>query len=569
MENNTTQHIGRFLISMTLLLMSTVTVSISAPPGKTVFSARVVYGKQKPVQGCSVSLGQAKSQTITSADGRFSFYDYQVTRQKPLHEKTGSYLLEASPAEAKPAQTAIDIMSIDCPGFAPEEVEIFTYDEDAGDVKIKSPNIILILWDDLGYGEVSASPFGQTMFKTPGLDRLAAEGMSFTDFYAANAICSASRGGLMTGKHSGNATVRANLMRIPDTDGWRIGYLLENDTTVAQVMKKAEYHTALFGKWHLDRDDDLLTMPRNKGFDEVLRERWDKREHRESGYVKNYPFVLWGHGTPVYFKENRNAASATFLDDISTDYGLDFIQRHRDHSFFLFLSYKTPHSPIEYSGDMMALGDKSWPEIEKKYATRISQVDKNIDRLTDLLDELKISEHTLVLVTSDNGPHAEGGHDPEFFNSNGPFRGIKGELYEGGIRVPTLARWPGKIQAGTISRHPAAFWDLMATAADIAGVDAPANDGISFLPELVGEKQRKHPYLYWERHWREGNMARAMRMENWKAVQANQKSPMELFDLVEDISESNDISALHPEIVRRMESLMETASSPSPYYPLP
>jgi arylsulfatase A-like enzyme len=558
-----------FLVIMAPIVISAVIFLVLIIPGEKAFYGRVVHGQQRPVEGCNVLLRETESQVDTLADGNFIFYESDLLQNKIDADKMTFNISETGTKLGKQDPNTKTTLLIDCPGFALKKVDLVSIEGNLGNITVNSPNIVLILWDDLGYGEVSAQPFGQTMFSTPGLDKLAAEGMKFTDFYAANAMCSASRGGLMTGKHPGNATIRANLMRTPKTDDWRISYLLKSDTTVAQTLQNAGYKTGLFGKWHLDRGDDPLTMPHNKGFDEVLRERWDKREHRDPEYVKNYPFVLWDHGKPVYFEENRNAAKSYFLDDINTDYALDFIRRHQNHPFFLFLSYKTPHAPLEYAGDISALDDKNWPELEKKYVARITRVDDGIDRLTRLLDELEISRNTLVLVTSDNGPHNEGGHKSEFFNSNGPLRGTKSDLYEGGIRVPTLARWTGRVQPGTLSRHPAAFWDLMATAVDVAGVEAPANDGLSFLPELLGKDQPEHSYLYWERHWRGKNFSRALRMGNWKAVQPNKNSPIELYDLATDIGESNDLSSQYAEITRTMEFRMNAASSSSPYYPLP
>jgi arylsulfatase A-like enzyme len=196
-------------------------------------------------------------------------------------------------------------------------------------------------------------------------------------------------------------------------------------------------------------------------------------------------------------------------------------------------------------------------------------VDENIDRILNLLDSLEISEHTLVFLTSDNGGHNEGGHDHNFFGSNAPLRGRKSLLYEGGVRVPGIARWPGRIQAGSVTGHQAGGWDFMATAAEVAGVDLPSGDGISFLPALLGKQQQEHPYLYWENHWLGGDWHNALRMGKWKAVQPGQNSAVELYDLSADIDESNDISGQHPDIMAVMDSIMEAASEESPYYPLP
>jgi arylsulfatase A-like enzyme len=378
--------------------------------------------------------------------------------------------------------------------------------------------------------------------------------MILTDFYAASSVCGPSRGGLMTGKHTGHASVVANTQSLN----------ADVDTTVAQVLKRADYKTALFGKWHLGNGSRV--MPGAMGFDVVLRERWDTGGHYFTPeYIQNYPYRLYYHDTTIsgdeeyVVEENLNTARGYYLDDINTDWTIDFMQQNRDNSFFVFTSWKTPHSPEEFN-DISQFAAENWSDLEKRHAARILSIDRNVGQVLSALDDLGIAEHTLVLLTSDNGPHNEGGHKHEFFDSNGDLRGFKRDLYEGGIREPTIAWWKGVIEPGSVSNHVAAFWDVLATAAELAGVNTDPEDGISFLPALKGEQQQQaHDYLYWQFPGN-GIDRQAVRQGKWKGVSYNE-APIEVYDLENDIGEENNLAGSRPDIAAMLDSLISVAGN--------
>ncbi len=469
---------------------------------------------------------------------------------------------------------AIDTLIISCKGFAQFKAPVNTYNQNMGDITIKSPNIIFILADDLGYGEVSTfrRQFVQhntkVYFETPELDKMAAQGMIFTDFYAGNTVSGPSRCSLMSGKHPGHATVRGNKSLFAGTNTWgdTTGLNPSVDTAVTQVLKKANYTNGLFGKWHLEKGHgNYPTYPESFGFDEVLREDWYIGTYWDN-YTQNYPWVLYSkRDKPIPFDMNRNNARGYYLDDINTDSTFEFMSRHKDKSFFIFVSYKTPHKPLEYT-DISMFANKTWPNVEKRHAARIQRIDHSIGHILKKLDTLGISEHTMVLFSSDNGPHNEG-HDHKFFDSNGDLRGFKRALYEGGIRVPTIAYWKGMIEPGSKSAHPAAFWDFLATCADIAGVKSvPTNhDGLSFLPAMLGKPQPAHDYLYWEFYENANTHKQAARMGKWKAVKIK-SGATQLFNLDSDISESNNIAGSNPNTVATLDSIMRIARTSTPLY---
>ncbi|MCL5282793.1 MAG: arylsulfatase [Planctomycetes bacterium] len=433
------------------------------------------------------------------------------------------------------------------------------------------PNIIFILADDLGYGDLGC--YGQKQIQTPNLDRLAAEGMRFTDHYAGTTVCAPSRCSLMTGLHTGHTYVRGNHEVQP------MGQLpLPLDTaTLPKVLRKAGYTTALIGKWGLGGPDSTGT-PNRQGFDYFFGYLCQRHAHNY------YPEFLFRNDQRILLKNKvaggrpDGAGVATEKVEYSYDLmereALRFVEQNWKGSFFLYLAVTLPHANNEGGKNGMEVpdygiyADKDWPEPDKGRAAMISRLDRGVGRVMQKLKELGIDNNTLVFFASDNGPHREGGANPEFFHSSGPFRGIKRDLYEGGIRVPLLARWPGRIKAGVVSDHVSAFWDFLPTLAELAGAPCPAGtDGISLLPTLLGrsEQQRQHDFLYWEFH--EGGSAQAVRMGRWKAVRPFGQR-LELYDLQTDNGEAHDIADQHPDVVARIEKYLTTARTESKFWPL-
>ncbi len=412
----------------------------------------------------------------------------------------------------------------------------------------KKPNILFILADDLGYGDLGC--YGQKVIRTPNIDRLAAQGMRFTQFYAGSTVCAPSRCALMTGLHTGHAHVRGNAL-VP---------LRPEDRTVAELLKDAGYATGIVGKWGLG-EPGTAGIPNRKGFDEWFGYLNQTHAHNY------YPDYLWKN-------QEKYPLHHEYSQDLFTREALDFLRRHRSHPFFLYLAYTTPHANNELGQHGLEVptdapySKEDWPQNEKNFAAMVTRLDADIGKVLALLKQLKLDRNTLVLFSSDNGPHREGGQDPTFFHSSGPLRGIKRDLYEGGIRVPTIARWPGRIKARSVSDHAGAFWDFLPTAAELAGVSPPPGlDGISFLPALLGKPQRKHDYLYWEFH--ERGFSQAVRMGDWKAVRrTGLASPIELYDLTTDLGEQHDLAAEHPEIVQRAQGLLQSARIDSAEFPI-
>jgi arylsulfatase A-like enzyme len=434
----------------------------------------------------------------------------------------------------------------------------------------KQPNIVLILADDLGYGDLSC--YGQKKIKTPRLNQMAKEGVRFTNHYSGFTVCSPSRCALMTGKHMGHATVKGNG-----------GRLRKEDITVPMLMKQAGYKTCMIGKWGLVGRSGHLGSPNNKGFDHFF--GFDNQ-----GFAHfYYPEYLWRNDQKVLYPKNYDLrvngeykkGKGTYSHDEFAKEALQFIRDNTENPFFLYLPFAIQHAELTVPQDSMAPYLKlKWPEkpkIEGKgntgggaygsqykggycgqshpnaaYAGMISRMDGNVGRILDLLDELKLSENTLVIFSSDNGTSPEGGQSLKFFNSAGPLSGAKRSMKEGGIRVPTIARWPGKIKPGRTSDHPIAFWDFLPTACELAGVDPPSDiDGISYLPELLGKtaEQKKHEYFYWI--W-------AIRVGKWKLHPAG-KNRYKLYDLENDIAEKNDLVDKMPEVVVRCSKYFEIA----------
>lgn len=427
------------------------------------------------------------------------------------------------------------------------------------------PNIIFILADDMGYGD--AGCYGQTKIATPNIDRLAERGMRFTQHYAGATVCAPSRNCLITGQHNGNATIKSMEKPIKD-----------KDITVAELLKTAGYSTAIIGKWGLG-NVGTTGYANSQGFDYSFGYYDQIRAHNyyppflmENG--KQYPLknkVIYIEDSTHYAVGIGNAAieKNEYSNDIFTEKALDYLDNTAKDPFFLYLAYTIPHANneswlIKEHGmevpDQGIYADKDWPEQQKSGAAMISRLDEYVGKIVARLAEKGIDKETIIIFSSDNGPHSEGGWNPAFFNSSGGLRGIKRDLYEGGIRVPFIVNWPGMIGEG-VTDHVSAFWDFMPTACELAGIDLPeSSDGVSFLPVLMGEssKQSEHDWLYWEFYT---NISRqAVRRGNWKAIKLGQGNPpiykTELYDLSVDISETNDLSAEYPEQVKELENIM-------------
>ncbi|TWU12786.1 Arylsulfatase [Symmachiella macrocystis] len=431
----------------------------------------------------------------------------------------------------------------------------------------KKPNIVFIMADDLGYGELSC--YGQQILRTPNIDRLAAEGLKFTDVYAGSTVCAPSRCVLMTGLHTGHCRVRGN-QRVP---------LLPDDVTVAEVLRDAGYVTGMFGKWGLG-EPGTTGLPTRQGF-----EHWFG--YLNQGNAHNYyPEYLWDNEQQFPLVGNvaeKGVASkkAIYSHDIVTDRALGFLEGVGDKPFFLYVPFTLPHVNNELrraTGDGMEVpnygpyANEDWPNPEKGRAMMIHMLDRDVGRIMDKIRKLGLDENTLVFFTSDNGAQQEGGSKLEFFNSSGPLRGFKRDLYEGGIRVPMIARWPGVIEAGTVSDLPWAFWDFLPTAAELAGAAAPQGlDGLSVVPTLVGEDRAGHPQqqhgeMYWEFH--ERGSKQAVRRGKYKAVRLSPELPLELYNLETDLGETNNIADAHPELVAELEDYLTSARSESEHWPL-
>ncbi len=393
------------------------------------------------------------------------------------------------------------------------------------------PNIIFILADDLGYGELGC--FGQKQIKTPSLDKMAKEGMRFTQAYAGNTVCAPSRCALMTGKHMGHATIRGN-------DSNHLG---PNDVTVAKLLKGAGYTTGLIGKWGLGTEK-TEGAPNLQGFD----------------YSYGYLNQVHAHDyyTDHLFRNGERVAKNTndYSHDLFAKESLEFVRQHKGEPFFLYLAFTIPHMQINPPSEEPYANEK-WPASERKKAAMITRMDRDIGRLFELLKELKIDDNTIVFFSSDNGPHKEQA-DPKFFKDAGPLRGIKRDLYEGGFREPTIVRWPGHIKSGKVSDQIWGFWDFLPTACELAGVNAPGGiDGISIVPTLLRKgKQEQHEYMYWEFY--ERGFQQAVRLGDWKALRLKQGEPLELYNLKKDIGETKNVAAQNPKIIEKIEEILKT-----------
>ena len=461
----------------------------------------------------------------------------------------------------------------------------------------RKPNIILILADDLGYNEVGA--YGQRQIRTPNIDRLAKEGVRLTDHYSGSPVCAPSRAVLLTGLHTGHAYIRDNdemgfrgdVWRDPALEGQRP--LPAGTFTMATMLKRAGYATAAVGKWGLGGPGSE-GEPNKLGFDLFYGFLCQRVAHN------HYPAYLWRNTTKVplenpgiYAHEKFPAdkdpkAPSSYARYGGRQYALDmmgeearaFIRAHKDRPFFLYFAPTVPHAALQVPEDSLAeyagaltdtpyLGDKGYlPHRAPRaaYAAMITRLDREVGRLAQVVRDLGLDRDTLIVFTSDNGPTFNGGTDSAFFESAGPFRGLKTMVYEGGIRVPMVARWPGKIPAGAVSAHPSAFEDFMPTFAEMAGLDRPAGiDGVSMLAALEGRASAQKPreYLYWEFQGKQ-----VVRMGSWKGIRNAATGAFELYDLAKDIGEKADVAAANPAVVSRLEAIMRAARTDSELFPL-
>jgi arylsulfatase A-like enzyme len=440
----------------------------------------------------------------------------------------------------------------------------------------EKPNLVWIMADDLGYGDLGC--YGQKVIQTPHLDRIARAGLRFTQFYAGATVCAPSRSVLMTGQHHGRTRVRGN------AGGLRQA-LRPDDVTVARVLQDAGYTTALVGKWGLGDVGAAETgLPRKQGFASFF--GYLNQQHAHN----HFPDFLWRNEEKVPLPNkivpvgDNGAGYATtavaYADDLFADEALKFVAANKERPFFLYWSMVTPHANNErtralkdgaHVPDYGPYADRDWPGPDKGQAAMITRLDAHVGRLLEHLQKLGIAERTLVIFTSDNGPHNESNHNLARFSPSGPLSGIKRSLTDGGIRVPLIAWWPGTVPAGKESGHVGYFGDWMATAAELAGAKLPpGRDSISFAPSLLGreDEQQRQEFLYWEFHERGFSQA-ALYQGRWKGIrERSPAAPIALYDLQNDIAEKTDVAAQHPEIAAKLDAYLKTARSESPDWPI-
>ena len=440
------------------------------------------------------------------------------------------------------------------------------------------PNIIYILADDLGYGDLGC--YGQEKFNTPNIDRLAREGMLFTQHYSGSTVCAPSRAALLTGMHTGHTPVRGNREVRPEGQ-----YPLPDSTyTLAEMFREKGYATGAFGKWGLGYPGSEGD-PNAQGFDTFYGYNCQRMGHHY------YPHHLWSNQDSIVLEANAGKSKGMYAPELIHRKTLEFLESHQGQPFFLYVASIIPHAELaapeeilqqfrgRYPPGEVYQGTDDGPNYRKgpyesqavpraAFAAMVTILDKQVGELMEKVRELGLEDQTLIVFTSDNGPHLEGGADPDFFDSNGPLRGYKRDLYEGGIRVPMLVRWPGRIQPGTQTAHVSAFWDVFPTFADILGVNPPEHiDGVSFLPTLLQEtgEQVQHDYLYWEFHEQGGRQA--VRRGPWKGVRydvvANPDAALELYNLERDPGEAENVAPAHPDIVAELEAILREARTPS------
>lgn len=443
--------------------------------------------------------------------------------------------------------------------------------------ELQKPNIIYILADDLGYGDLSC--LGQTHFQTPNIDQLAAEGMTFTQHYAGSTVCSPSRSVLLTGQHTGHTPIRGN--KRDEFGNWPMS---AGAVTIAEILKENGYTTGVFGKWGLGYPGSEGD-PNKQGFDEFF-------GYNDQTLAHNYyPYFLNHNQDTVWLEKNAGSGKGTYAPIPIHEHALKFMEDNKDKPFFLYYPSVIPHAELfapeeyieKYRGKFLPekvfAGDDenaprykkggygSQPESHAAFAAMINILDDQVGEIVAKIKELGIDKNTIILFSSDNGPHVEGGGDPDYFDSNGIYKGYKRDLYEGGIHAPMIVWWPGKIAAASQNDHISAFWDILPTITDLVGAPTPENiDGISFLPSLMGnENQKEHDYLYWEFHEKNGRLA--IRQGDWKLIRYDvfspEKTTTELYNLANDPGEENNVAKENPEITDKLLKLLETARTPS------
>ncbi|MCJ8165711.1 arylsulfatase [Pontibacter sp. E15-1] len=443
----------------------------------------------------------------------------------------------------------------------------------------QKPNVVFILVDDMGYGDLGS--YGQRLIQTPNIDQLAANGIRFTQFYAGTSVCAPSRASLMTGRHTGHTPVRGNFEIQPEGQ-----YPIPDSTfTMAEMFRRAGYTTGLFGKWGLGYPGSA-GEPNKQGFDQFFGYNCQRQSHNF------FPDHLWDNGQRVNLR-NTPSNQQEYAAGIIQNKALNFVADNAKKPFFLYLAYTLPHAALQLpEGDEVfemykrkfreqpQPVDAGWkgvgyqPQAYPKaaYAAMVTKVDAYVGEVVQALKRQGIEQNTLIVFASDNGPHREGGNQPEFFDSSGGLRGIKRDLYEGGIRVPVIASWPAVIKNGRQSDYIGAFWDFLPTFAALTGQPIPQSiDGISILPTLTSKgKQAQHEFLYWEFH--EDGGRQAVRMGDWKGVRlgviANSKAPVQLFNLATDPAETTDVSTAHPEAVKKIERILAREHAAHPAFPL-
>jgi len=446
----------------------------------------------------------------------------------------------------------------------------------------KKPNIVLIVADDLGIGDLGA--YGQKFIQTPNIDRLAEQGLKFTQFYAGTSVCAPSRSALMTGQHTGHTYVRGNKEIVPEGQE----PLADSVQTLAMLLKKAGYTTGAFGKWGLGMVG-TSGDPNRKGFDEFFGYNCQRQSHRY------YPTHLWHNDRKVVLEGNDLAHKVQYAPGLIQDKTLEFMEKNRDKPFFLFIPTvlphaelagpedefyrkyenrfeETPHRGNDYGPQATVPGYASVSKPRATYAAMVERMDHYVGQVVQKLKELNLLDNTLIIFTSDNGAHSEGGADPAFFNSTAGLRGQKRDLYEGGVRVPLIAYWPGQIRQAGVTNHVAAFWDLLPTFTELAGAPpASYTDGLSLLPTLTGKgKQARHKYLYWEFH--ESGGRQAVRSGPWKLVKLQVKNPdkttYELFNLETDPAETQSLVNSKSSVYKKLRKYIDEAHIESPIFPL-
>ncbi|WP_373493712.1 arylsulfatase [Aquiflexum sp.] len=420
---------------------------------------------------------------------------------------------------------------------------------------VSKPNIIFIMADDLGYHDLGS--YSQTNILTPNIDKLAAEGLKFTNVYAGSTVCAPSRSVLITGKHTGNTTVRGNFSKVDGlVEGNRVP-LFDHDTTVAEVLKQAGYVTGITGKWGLG-EPGSTGVPTRQGFDEWF--GYLNQQHAHS----YYPEYLWKNEEKQVLEGNVNGDRNTYSHHLFTEFALDFIDKHADTTFFLYLPYTVPHAKYEIP-DTQPYTDKPWPENAKVHAAMITLLDRDVGKIMEKLKAKGIDNNTIVFFCSDNGAALKW---DGIFDSSGILRGKKRDMYEGGLRTPMIGWMPGVVPQGKVSDRPWYFADVLPTLAQIAQTNSPADiDGISVWPTLLGQDQNTADrFMYWEFH--ERGYQQAARWNHWKAVKLAPDQEIELYDLSVDPGELFNVAQLNPDMVKKMVTYLKSARSHSDFWPI-